>query len=250
MAAKSNNVRVECVCGSKYEVDRAQVKEFECEACKRRLEVPPPAMAEELTRIRIKMQQGPPGMRDAARRAAELRSAHALPLLKVAAESGVREAVNASLVGLVDFAAGQELLREWIRSGTLSVSRLITAIVEEHYEKGVDFVCNMISKGNIKESQLAEVAPWLGKTGSQRALDTLREARRRYSNLGGILDDAMANLRDLDETAGSIPEEAKMIPGRPSGAEPLVPPKKGCMGLLLAPLIVVGMVVVVITMLV
>jgi hypothetical protein len=244
------NVLVECICGRKYEVDRTQVEQFECESCKRSLEVPKPAVADELARIRQKMKQGPPGMRDGAREAAAMRSAHALPLLKAGAESGVREAVNASLVGLVDFGQGQEVLREWIRGGALSVPRLITAIVEEHYEKGVDFVCNMIAKGNIKEGQLAEVAPWLGKTGSQRALDTLREARRRYPNLGGILDDAMANLRDLDETAGSIPEEAKVIPGRPSGAEPMVAPKKGCMGLLLAPVIVIGMVVVMIAMLI
>jgi len=232
-------VFVECICGKKFNVDRTQVEHFDCEGCGRHIDVPTAALDAKLKQIREQIKRGSPGMRDGVRAAAKLRNFHAVPILKTGAESGVREAVNAALVGLLDYKPGQDVLTEWIRTGAMSISRLTNACTEEGYEQGVEFVCRLISGGQAKESHVAEVAPWLGKSGSQRALETLREARRKYPNLGGILDSAMSDLRDLDDRAGGIPDEAKVIPGRPR-EEPL-PEKKGCMGLLLALVGALGM---------
>jgi hypothetical protein len=95
-------VLVECICGRKYEVDGAQVKQFDCETCDRKLVVPTEAVSRRLQQIRERMSQGEPGVREGAREAAALQNPNALPLLRAAAESGVREAVNTALVGLTD----------------------------------------------------------------------------------------------------------------------------------------------------
>jgi hypothetical protein len=62
---------------------------------------------------------------------------------------------------------------------------------------------------------------------------TLRALRRTYPNLSGLFDTALARLRNVDESATDIPEEAKAIPGRPSAAHSQAAPRKGCMGVLL-----------------
>jgi hypothetical protein len=237
------SVYVECICGKKYEIDPEQVQKFDCEGCKRHLQVPSPKLASALNQLRERMKQGVPGLRDAMTKAAAMRNFHAISLLKQGAESGEREPVNIALTGLVDFPGpGHEVLAEWIKSGALGPSRLVTALREQKYEGGADFICELAEKGVLKESQLAEVAPYLGKSNSHRALRVLKEARRKYPNLGGLLDSALANMRELDETAGDIPDEAKRIPGREGSARAdEVPEKKGCMGLLLAILVAVGM---------
>jgi hypothetical protein len=237
-------VYVECICGKKYHVDRAQVQKFDCEGCGRTLVVPTPQLEAKLNHIRQRMKQGEPGMREAMSQAVELRNPHAMPLIKEGAQSGLREAVNIALVGMADFPGpGQDVLNDWVASGRLSVNRLISAMREGKYEQGADYLCELVAQGKLKESHIAEIAPYLGESGSQKALETLKALRRKFPNLGGILDDALAKLRDLDENAGAIPDEAKMIPGRPSGrqSERLPEKKKGCMGLLLACIAVVGM---------
>lgn len=233
-------VYVECICGKKFHVDREQVSEFDCEGCGRKLVVPPEALYAKLESLRKRMKDGEPGMREAMTGAAALRNVHAIPLMKEGAQSGIREAVNTALVGLCDFPGpGHDVVSDWIGSGMLSVTRLVAALREGKYDSGADFICNLVAQDKLKESHVAEVAPYLGDSGSQRALTTLKELRRKYPNLGGILDSALAKLRHLDENAGTIPDEAKRIPGRESQREPAA--KKGCMGLLLALVAVLGM---------
>jgi hypothetical protein len=232
-------VYVECICGKKYEIDRAQVEQFDC-ACGRNVRVPDAQLVAKLDKIRARMKEGEPGMRDAMNQAVAMRNFHAVPLLKEGASSGMRDSVNIALTGLTDFPGpGREVLLDWIRGGTLTMSRLVTSLREQKYA-GSDFVCELIEKDVLKENQVAEVAPYLGESGSHRALEVLRTARRRYPNLGGPLDEAMSRMKHLSGSAGAIPDEAKRIPGRESqAAEPVG--KKGCAGLLLALALVVGM---------
>jgi hypothetical protein len=240
-------VYIECVCGKKYDVDRTQVNKFECEGCGRALTVPAPQLVKELDALRARMQQGEPGMRDAMKQAIEMRNPHVVPLIMQGAQSGQREAVNIALVGLADFpGTGQEVLASWLTGGELSVARLVSAFREQGYKPGADYLCVLINNGKLKESQIAEAAGYLGESGSEGALHTLKEQRRKFPNLSGILDDALARLRHLDDNAGGIPDEAKQIPGRASArvsARDEAPArKKGCMGLLLAVAAAVGMV--------
>jgi hypothetical protein len=229
---------VECICGKKYEIDRAQVEQFDC-SCGRNVRVPDAQLVAKLDKLRARMKEGEPGMRDAMTQAAAMRNFHAVPLLKEGAASGVRDAVNTALVGMVDFPGpGNEVLIEWVRSGTLTMARLVTALREQKYS-GADFLCGLIEKDLVKENQVAEVAPYLGDSDSHRALEVLRAARRRYPNLGSVLDDAMQRMKHLSGSAGAIPDEAKRIPGR-EATEP-APEKKGCAGLLLALVVVIGM---------
>lgn len=239
VCSRAMTVLVECICGKRFEVDPGQISQFECEGCGRALSVPKPELAKALQGLRERMKQGEPGIRDAMTAAAKLRDFHAVPLLKEGAQSGVREAVNTALVAMCDLPGpGQELITEWIGNGMLSVTRLVAALRESKYEKGADFLCSLVAADKLRESHVAEVAPYLGESGSQRALQTLKELRRKYPNLGGILDSALARLRHLDEGAGAIPDEAKVIPGRESQREPAA--KKGCMVLLLAIVGVLG----------
>jgi hypothetical protein len=232
---------VECICGKKYEIDRSQVEQFDCAGCGRNLHVPNEALEQKLAQLRDRMKEGEPGLRDAMSQAAALRNFHAVPLLKEGAASGVRESVNIALVALVDFpGAGRDVMLDWVRTGALSMSRLVSALREQKYDGGADYICELVEGGVLKENQIAEVAPFLGDSGSQRALDTLRAARERFPNLGGLLDDAMKRMKHLDESAGGIPESAKRIPGRET-PDAEAPAKKGCMGLLLALALVVGM---------
>lgn len=229
---------VECICGKKYEIDRAQVEQFDC-ACGRVVRVPDAPLVAKLDKLRARMKEGEPGMRDAMTQAAAMRNFHAVPLLKEGAASGVRDAVNTALVGLVDFPGpGQEAVNDWIRGGTLTMARLVTALREQKYP-GADYLCALIEKDLLKENQVAEVAPYLGESDSHRALEVLRTARRKYPNLGSPLDDAMQRMKHLSGSAGAIPDEAKRIPGR-EATEP-EPAKKGCAGLLLALVVVIGM---------
>jgi hypothetical protein len=239
------SVYVECICGKKYHVDRAQVQKFDCEGCGRALVVPSPQLEAKLNQLRERMKQGEPGMRDAMSQAVELKNSHAMPLIREGAQSGLREAVNIALVGMADFPGdGRQVLTDWIVEGRLSVNRLISAMREGKYAMGADYLCDLVAKGKLKESHITEIAPYLGDSGSQRALETLKALRRKHPNLGGILDDALAKLRHLDDSAGGIPDEAKMIPGRPSGRQSeRQPAKKGCVGLLLAGGAFVGMLV-------
>ncbi|MBX3459596.1 MAG: hypothetical protein KF696_06465 [Planctomycetes bacterium] len=232
-------VYIECLCGKRFQVDPAQVSQFECEGCGRSLTVPKPELAATLEKLRERMKQGEPGMREAMAAAAKIREFHAVPLLKEGAQSGVREAVNTALVALCDLPGpGQEVITEWIGNGMLSVTRLVAALRESKYDKGADFVCTLVAADKLRESHVAEVAPYLGESGTQRALETLKDLRRKYPNLGGILDSALAKLRHLDEGAGTIPDEAKVIPGRQSQREPAA--RKGCLALLLAIVGVLG----------
>jgi hypothetical protein len=235
------SVYVECICGKKFEIDRQQVQQFDCQGCGRNLQVPSPELEQQLNALRRRMQEGEPGMRDAMQRAADLREFHAVPLLKEGAGSGMREAVNIALTGLVDFPGpGHDVLDEWFRTGALSMSRLISAMRETKYEQGAGYICELMETGRLKENQVAEVAPYLGDSNSVRALKVLREARQRYPNLGGPLDQAMARMRHLSATAGAIPDSAKRIPGREL-TEDQPPEKKGCMGLMLALVLMLGM---------
>ena len=234
------SVYVECICGKKYEIDREQVEQFDCEGCGRNLHVPDEKLVARLGSIRELMKKGEPGMRDGVTQAAAMRNFHAVPLLKVGAESGMRESVNIALVGMVDFPGpGREVLQDWIKRGALSMSRMVSALREQKYE-GADFLCELVEKGVLKENQIAEIAPYLGDSNSVRALEVLREARRKYPNLGTPLDQAMARMKHLSASAGAIPDEAKRIPGR-EGVDEEVEEKKGCMGLLLALALVIGM---------
>lgn len=232
---------VECICGKKYEIDRAQVEQFDCAGCGRNLHVPDEKLEQQLTQLRARMKEGEPGMRDAMNRAAALRNFHAVALLKEGAASGIREAVNIALTALVDFdGPGRDVVLEWIKSGALSMSRLVSALREQKYEGGAEFISELVETGVLKENQIAEVAPFLGDSNSLRALEVLRASRERFPNLGGLLDDAMKRMKHLDESAGGIPESAKRIPGREAAdAEP--PAKKGCMGLLLVLALALGM---------
>jgi hypothetical protein len=234
-------VYVECICGKKYEIDRTQVEQFECTGCSRSITLPSEQLSQKLDALRERMKQGEPGMRDAMTQAAAMRNFHAVPLLKEGAASGVREAVNVALTGMVDYPGpGREIVTEWVSSGALSMSRLVSALREQKYEPGADFISELAEKNLLKENQIAEVAPYLGDSNSHRALEVLRSARRKYPNLGGPLDDAMGRMKHLSGSAGAIPDEAKRIPGRQSQAAEAVP-KKGCMGLLLALALVFGM---------
>lgn len=236
------DVLVECICGRKFHVDAEQVDEFACEACGRPLTVPAQPLSARLGALRQRMAQGEPGMREAMKEAAALRNPHALPLLKAGAESGVREAVNTALCGLCDYPGpGTELVKEWIQQGRLSVSRLTSSFRELKFEGGAPFICAMVRERSLKENQIAEVAGYLGDTGTREALDTLVAARRDYPNMSAILDDALSKLRHLDKTAGGVPEEAKRIPGGQSrAAVDAEPAKKGCMGLLLVLALVIA----------
>ena len=209
------SVYVECICGKKYEIDRAQVEQFDCEGCGRNLHVPDEKLVAKIGSIRELMKKGEPGMRDGMTQAAAMRNFHAVPLLKAGAESGMRESVNIALVGMVDFPGpGREVLQDWIKRGALSMSRLVSALREQKYEGG-EFLCELVEKGLLKENQIAEIAPYLGDSYSHRALEVLREARRKYPNLGGLLDSAMARMKHLDETAGEIPDERSSLSWTP-----------------------------------
>lgn len=234
------SVYVECVCGKKFEIDRAQVQQFDCEGCKRNIQVPSPELEKKLNALRARMKEGEPGMRDAMNQAAAMRNFHAVALLKEGAESGMREAVNIALTGMVDYPDyGRDVLKDWVKAGALSMSRLISALREQKYEPGAEFICDLYEDGLLKENQVAEVAPYLGDSNSPRALRTLRDARARYPNLGGPLDSAMARMKHLSASAGAIPDSAKRIPGREL-TEPEAE-KKGCAGLLLALALSFGM---------
>ena len=236
------SVYVECICGKKYEIDGAQVEQFDCAGCGRELHVPNEALEQKLAAIRERMKAGEPGMRDAMQQAAGMRNFHAVPILKQGAESGIRESVNIALVGLADFPGpGRDVLKEWIKGGNLSVSRLVNSLREQKYEPGADYLCELFEQGHLKENQIAEIAPYLGDSNSIRALEALREARRKYPNLSGPLDQAMSRMRHLSATAGRIPDSAKRIPGREAEGEEEVAEKKGCMGLLLALALLIGM---------
>lgn len=231
-------VLVECICGRKFHVDSEQVDEFECESCGRPLTVPPEAMVAKLATLRARMATGEPGMREAMREAAALRNVHVLPLLRAGAESGVRDAVNTALCGMCDMQGpGTDLVANWIAEGRLSMSRLASAFRELKYERGTDFLCGLIDNGGLKENQIAEVAGYLGETGSPAALETLKAARKAYPNMSAILDAALSKMRHLDSSAGGVPDEAKRIPGQP-GAES--PAKKGCLGILVVLVLVVA----------
>lgn len=234
------SVYVECICGKKFEIDRAQVQDFDCEGCGRKLKVPSPELEKKLGALRTRMQEGEPGLRDAMTQAADLRNFHAVSLLKEGAESGMREAVNVALTGMADFPGpGRDVLKDWVKSGALTMSRLISAFREQKYEPGAEYICELFEAGLLKENQVAEIAPYLGDSNSPRALRALREARQKYPNLGGPLDDAMSRMKHLSASAGAIPDSAKRIPGR-EASEP-EPEKKGCMGLLLALVVSFGM---------
>lgn len=225
-------VVVDCVCGARYEVDPAEVTEFECERCKRKLAVAAGGDVERVARLRARMRQGEPGMRDAMREAATLKTPAAVGLLREGAESGMREAVNLALCGLADYEGpGTDLLAQWISEGRLTVSRLATAMREQKFAGGVGMLCRFIAEGRLKESQLSEAAAFLADSNDVRALETLKAARRSHPNLAGILDQALAGMRHLDASAGGVPDEAKHIPG--AGEAPSAPPKKGCMGMVL-----------------
>ncbi len=238
------SVYVECICGKRYEIDRQQVETFDCEGCKRKLSVPSPKLEAALKRMRDRMRDGgAPGMKDAMTQAARMQNFHAVPLMKEGAESGQREAVNIALTGMAAYPGpGREVLVGWVREGALGPSRLVTAMRELKYEGGPDFVCEMIEKNVLRENQIAEVSTYLSESDSHRALEVLRAARRKYPHLGRLLDDAMRRMKHLDESAGEIPDEAKRIPGRrESVRDEEVPQKKGCMGLMLAILVALGM---------
>jgi hypothetical protein len=223
-------VLVECICGRKYEVDGAQVKQFDCETCDRKLVVPTEAVSRRLQQIRERMTQGEPGVREGAREAAALQNPNALPLLRAAAESGVREAVNTALCGLTDAdGEGRKLINSWIEEGRLSVSRLASAYRELKHVRGVSYLCALIAQGKMKENQVAEVAEFLSESGTHEALDALKSARAKYPNLSPILDSALNRMRHLDATAGGIPDEAKRIPGRENTPPETKAAKKGCM---------------------
>ena len=226
------SVLIECICGRKFEVDPEQVKEFECDGCARKITTPGKELSGKLSALREQMTKGDPGIREAVKGAAEIRDLHALPILIHGAESGVREAVNTSVSALAEFAGpGRELLVEWVRGGRLSITRMVTAFREDGYSGGPAFICKLINDGVLKENQITEAAAYLGESGSKEALNTLRAARSAYPNLGDILDAALQKLKNLDASAGGIPDEAKRIPGREQ-PEPTAE-KKGCMGLLL-----------------
>lgn len=236
-------VVVECLCGKKYSVDSTTVNEFACQGCKRNLSVPDLELHKQLASLRQAWQDAGDNVKRkaaVAEQAADLRNPHALPLLQAAAQSGVREAVNAALVGLCRYAgAGQELLFGWLRQGALGVTRLVSAFKETGFPEGVDFLCDAIDAGKLKENQISECAAFLGESGQPRALATLKALRRAYPAQAGILDNALAKLAHLDESATEIPENAKLIPGRPSQAAE--PARKGCMGVLLFLVLVVAL---------
>ena len=222
---------VECVCGKKYEVDPEQVQTFPCDGCERELTLPSDSQNAKLTELRKQMATGEPGMKAGTKAAAQLKNFHAVPLLIQGAESGVREAVNSALVGLSDYpGVGREVLLDWIKKGRVSMSRLATAYRENEYSLGAEVLCDFIRNGKLRENEIAEVAGYLAESRSLVALETLRAARRSYSNLSGILDNALAQMKDIDESAGEIPDSAKTIPGRNKADEDQ---PKGCMGMLL-----------------
>ncbi|MHC4840830.1 MAG: hypothetical protein ACYTDT_07670 [Planctomycetota bacterium] len=222
--------RVECICGKKYEVDAAAIGNFECEGCGRNLTVPTASVAERVEQLRAGLKGGPPGVRDAVKQALEMKSFHALPILALAAESGVREAVSTVIAGLVDFPGpGHDMLHDWLRSGKLSVPRFASALRDEKSERGPKFVCDMIDRGELRESQIGEIAPYLGESEFVVVVQTLKSARLSYPNLSGILDMQLSKLQHLDDSALDIPDSAKKIPGQDASSEQ---GKKGCAGLL------------------
>ena len=215
----------------KYEVDSDAISDFECEGCDRHLIVPNAAEAEKVQQLKAQIRSGPYGVRQAVKIAVALKSPHALPVLSLAAESGVRDAVSKVIVGLIAFPGpGHDMLIDWLSSNRLSVSRLASALRDESSERGPAFVCALIDKGYIKESQIGEIAPYLGDSEEVKAVKTLKGARLSYPHLSAILDMQLAKLQHLDESALDIPESAKKIPGQV--IEPEVE-KKGCMGMLL-----------------
>ncbi|MCF6227328.1 MAG: hypothetical protein L3J82_01515 [Planctomycetes bacterium] len=222
---------VECICGKKYEVDSDAIKDFECEGCGRSLTVPNAAVAEQVKQLKAQIRSGPYGVREAVKIAVALKSPHVLPVLSLAAESGVRDAVSKVIVGLIAFPGpGHDMLIDWLKSNRLSVSRLASALRDEGSEHGPAFVCALIDKGYIKESQIGEIAPYLGDSEEVKAVKTLKSARLSYPHLSAILDMQLSKLQHLDDSASDIPESAKKIPGQVESPEV---EKKGCMGMLL-----------------
>lgn len=233
--------RVECVCGKKYQVDNTVIDNFECEGCGRNLTAPSNSMAERVSQLRKQLDTGPHGVREAVKEAVTMKSPHALQVMAIAAESGVRDAVSKVIIGLIEFPGpGHDMLIEWLKTRKLSVSRLVSALRDEKSERGPAFVCALIDKGFIKESQIGEVSPFLGDSDAIIAVKTLKSARLSYPNLSSILDAQLAKLQHLDDSASDIPESAKRIPGQQVdtyGGE-----KKGCMGLLLCGIFLGGLV--------
>lgn len=233
-------VVVECLCSKKYSVVAASVPEFVCQACKRTLQVPSAEIHNKLEALRKAWRESGTNIRRLAgvvEEVAALRHEQTLPLLSVAAQTGIREVVNGALVGLCRYEGpGQDLLFAWLKEGTLGVTRLISAFKEAQYADGPGFLCDTIDAGKLKENQIAEAADYLGESGTPRALATLKAVRRAFPGQAAILDSALARLSHVDESATAIPESARAIPGRPS--QQLATSKKGCMGLLMFGLLI------------
>jgi len=228
-------VMVECVCGKRFRVDPERVKDFPCESCGRPLNVPTKALDITLTRLRSRMDQGTPGVREAVKGAVALKNIHALPLIRRAAESGDRESASIAIVGLADYPGpGHELLLKWISESRLTLARVVSAFRDRSYGLGPEFLCGLIDAGRLKESEIAEVADYLGESETEIALATLKAARLQYPNLGSIFKNALSKMHALDADADAIPETAKSIPGKkvdPADAEK--GKKKGCFGALI-----------------
>lgn len=228
-------VVVECLCGRKYSVDNASVGEFACTDCRRKLHAPSDAVHEKLEALRKAWHDAADNIKRKASVAEEIAAfsePQVLPLLQQAAQSGVREAVNAALVGACRFEGpGHELVFGWIKDGTLGVTRLVSAFKETGYAGGAAFLCDAVDAGKFKENQIAECAEYLGDSGSPRALNTVKALRRAYPSQAGILDRALAKLAVVSGSATAVPEEAKAIPGRAS--QQAQPAKAGCLGMMM-----------------
>lgn len=228
-------VVVECLCGRKYSVDNATVEDFPCTECKRTLSAPTDALHKKLEGLRAAWRDSGENIKRKAAISEEIaavQDAQALPLLALAAQSGVREAVNAALVGAARYEGpGHDLLYGWMKDGTLGVTRLVSAFKESNFAGGAAFLCDAIDAGKLKENQISEAAEFLGDSGSPRALSTVKALRRAYPSQAAILDRALARLAIVSGSATAVPEEAKNIPGRAS--QQVAPAKAGCLGVML-----------------
>ncbi|MBP9891212.1 MAG: hypothetical protein KBG84_04850, partial [Planctomycetes bacterium] len=133
-------VVVECLCGRKYSVDNATVEDFPCTECKRTLHPPTDALHKKLESLRAAWRDSGDNIKRKAAISediAAIQDAQALPLLQLAAQSGVREAVNAALVGAARFEGpGHDMLYGWMKDGTLGVTRLVSAFKESKFAGG------------------------------------------------------------------------------------------------------------------
>lgn len=216
-AAPAVTLQVECLCGSKYEIDPAHAgQRFHCEGeeCGRVLSVPTPAWSTAYTQITQRLSNPACSERErkvAVEALAKLGTLNAVPAIMRAVYDPSREVVNTALKALLTMGdPGQRHLIALMREGTLRISRLVAMIRELEWWEGAGIICDLIDAGLLNESQISETITLLGESRQRRCISTLTALRRGFPNLAMLVDNALAHYRHLDSQVNKIPDDAKL----------------------------------------